>query len=296
MAKMRNILKRVRAVRSIRTVTHAMQIVASARFKVAYDRIQAFTPFGGELGAMVGDVMLRSAAQKLDHPLLHAPEGLRRDVLLVITSSRGLCSSYNAAVLRVAIDRLGQLRKAGYEVLLQVVGSRGVRYLEFRGLAVDRIYEDVGDVPEYATTTVLADRMMADFLGRAIGGLEVAYMQFVSSGRQRPAVAQLLPVADLPAERGEVDPGLLMPYDFLPEPEGILRRMLPATVRRRLYQCFLDASAAEQFMRRLAMRAATDNADDMIHELRIRANRQRQAQITTELTEIMGGRAGLEET
>ncbi len=296
MAKTRTILKHVRSVGGIRTVTNAMQTVASARFKLVHGRIQAFGPFGSQLAALVGDVLLRSASRELDHPLLRAPAGLKRDVLLVVTSNRGLCGSYNAAVLRVALERLRQLREADYDVLLHVVGSRGVRHLEFRGHRPDRVYGDLGDPPDYDAVAGLADAMMSDFLDGRISGLEAAYMQFVSSGRQRSAIAQLLPVPELPARTPEVDPELLLPYDFLPSPENIFRKLLPETVRLKLYQCFLDAAAAEQLMRRVAMRAATDNADDMIRELRLRANRLRQMQITTELSEIVGGRAGLGET
>ena len=290
MAKTRNIIKHMRAVRNIRTVTKAMQTVASARFGAASARIASFSPFGNEQVAMVADLAARVEAQQLDHPLLREPKGLQHDILLVITSTRGLCGSYNMAVLKTALLRLGQLRQADYDV-----GRRGVRYLEFRGLEIDKTYPELGDLPGYEVIAALADSMMSDFLGGRISGVEIAYMQFPSAGQQRPAIAQLLPLSDLPtASREEADAGLLVPYDFYPRAEEILRKLLPDTVRLKLYQSFLDAAAAEQFMRRTAMRAATDNADDMIRELRRVINRHRQMQITTELSEIVGGRAGLE--
>ncbi|HUS91841.1 MAG TPA: ATP synthase F1 subunit gamma [Phycisphaerae bacterium] len=296
MAKTRTMVKRMRAVRNIRTVSKAMQTVAAARFKLANDRIGSFSPYGNELVAMVGDLIARSESEKLHHPLLREPEGFRHDVLLVLTSSRGLCGSYNSAVLKLTIDRLLQLRQAEYEVELHVVGYRGIRYLEFRGLKIDKTYDRFGDLPTYEQVSALADSMTSDFLARRISGMEVAYMQFVSAGQQRPAVAQLLPLADLPsAAVSEEELALSVPYDFYPRADEILRKLLPETVRLKLYQCFLDAGAAEQLMRRAAMRAATDNADDMIHELRQLINRQRQMQITTELSEIMGGGAGLEQ-
>lgn len=292
MAKTRSILKHVRAVGNIRTVANAMRTVASARFRLVHRRIGAFGPFASHLGAIVGDVLRRSASRKLDHPLLRAPPGLKRDVLLVVTSSRGLCGSYNAAVLHVAIERLCQLRQADYEVLLHVVGDRGARHLRFRGRRIDELHGDLGDPPEYEAVARMADAMMSEFLAGRISGLEMAYMQFVASGRQQPVIAQLLPVPELPERTPDVDPELLMAYDFLPSSELIFRKLLPETVRLKLYQCFLDAAASEQFMRRLAMQAATDNADDMIRELRLLANRLRQTQITTELSEIMGGHTG----
>ena len=296
MAKTRNILKRVRAVRNIRTVTRAMQMVATARFKVVHDRVTSFSPFGTNLLEMVADLVLRaSAGEKISHPLLVPQTGTRRDVLLVLTSNRGLCGSYNSSVLKLAMNRLEQLRGAHYDVVLHVVGGRGARYLRFSKIRVDREYLDFGDLPEYPQVAALGDAMMSQFLGGKISGLEVAYTQFISGGQQKPAITKILPLEDLPqSSQAGVDASLLAPCDFLPSPERILRRLLPNTVRLKLYQCFLDAAAAEQLMRRVAMQAATDNADEMTHDLRIIANRLRQMQITTELAEIIGGRAGLE--
>jgi len=296
MAKTRNILKRVRAVGNIRTVTRAMQMVATARFKVVHDRVTAFSPFSSNLQNMVADLVLRaSAGQKIAHPLLSPQTAVRRDVLLVITSNRGLCGSYNSAVLKLAMARLKQVRDANYDVLLHVVGARGARYLRFIKVDVDTEHLDFGDLPEYAQISALADSMMSRFLGGEISGLEVAYTEFLSGGQQKPAIAKLLPLEDLPqSPDAGLDPSLLAPCDYLPSPERILRRLLPNTVRLKLYQCFLDAAAAEQLMRRISMQAATDNADEMTRELRVMANRLRQMQITTELSEIIGGRAGLE--
>lgn len=296
MAKTRNILKRVRAVGNIRTVTRAMQMVATARFKVVHDRVMQFAPFSTNLQDMVADLVHRASSERtIAHPLLTPQTGVRRDVLLVITSNRGLCGSYNSAVLKQALARREQVTDAGYDVRLHVVGARGSRYLRFIKVDVDREHLDFGDLPEYSRIAGLADSMMSQFLGGEISGLEVAYTQFISGGQQKPAIVKLLPLEDLPqSPDAETDPSLLAPCDYLPSPERILRRLLPNTVRLKLFQCFLDAAAAEQLMRRIAMQAATDNADEMTRELRVMANRMRQMQITTELAEIIGGRAGLE--
>jgi len=296
MAKTRNILKRVRAVGNIRTVTRAMQMVSTARFKVVHDRVNQFSPFSTNLQNMVADLVMRASGERgIAHPLLTPQTGSRRDVLLVITSNRGLCGSYNSAVLKLALARLQQVRDANYDVRLHVVGGRGSRYLRFIKVGVEKEYLDFGDLPEYSRISAMADVMMSQFLGGEISGLEVAYTQFISGGQQKPAIVRLLPMEDLPqSSDAGTDPSLLAPCDYLPSPERILRRLLPNTVRLKLYQCFLDAAAAEQLMRRIAMQAATDNADDMTRELRVAANRMRQMQITTELSEIIGGRAGLD--
>ena len=291
MAKTRHIMKRIAAVRNIRTITKAMQAVASAQFKVAHDRIASFGPFAAELVSTAADVVARSRGQAMEHPLLRVPADVRHEVLLVLASERGLCGSYNRAAGDLAIQRVGQLRDAGYTVELHVAGRRGVRYLRFRGLEIARVYEEFDGVAEFPAVAALAEAMMADFLAGRISGLEVAYTQFVPSGRQRPAVVPVLPLEDLPAPAEAKSPALV-PYDFMPSPEEIVRKLLPVTVRMKLYQCFLDAAAAEQFTRRAAMQAATDNADDMIRDLRLRANRQRKGQITRELAEITSGRSG----
>ena len=291
MAKTRHILKRAAAVGNIRTITKAMQTVASAQFKLAHGRMASFGPFAAELVATVADVIARSPAEALDHPLLRVPEGVRHEVLLVLASERGLCGSYNRSVLELAIHRHGQLRQAGYEVELHVVGRRGVQQLSSRGFEIARVHEDLSGVPEFAAVAALAESMMAELLAGRISGLEVAYTQFVSSGRQRAAIVPILPLEDLPAPAATPSAADI-PYDFMPSPGRILRKLLPVTVRIKLYQCFLDAAAAEQLTRRTAMQAATDNADDMIRDLRIRANRQRQGQITRELAEIASGQTG----
>jgi F-type H+-transporting ATPase subunit gamma len=215
-------------------------------------------------------------------------------VLLVLTSDRGLCGPYNSAVLKVAQDRLNQVLRAGYDVKLRLVGRRGVQQLRHRGVAIDTEYRPFEGVPEYEPVAALADSLMKEFLAAKISGLEVAYTQFISSGRRRPVIAQILPLSGLPKPQRLPTLGQGASYEVVPPEAGILDPLLPMVVRMRLWQCFLDAAVSEQFERIAAMRAATDNADKMIHSLTVRYNRMRQAQITTELAEIVGGRAGLE--
>ncbi len=293
MAKARKILKRLRAVGSIRTVTKTMEMVASTRFKRAHVRAAAARPYTDRLTDLVGDLVGRGAREELSHPLLIEHERVQRDVLLVITSNTGMCAGYNASVLSVAIARHQQLTEAGYDVLLRVVGRRGLHALRFRGLAIDRTLTQLDQRPSFAAVAELAEELMTDFAAGRISGLEVAYTQYISSGRQSAVIAQLLPLtytAPPPTTPG-VAP---QPYEFLPSPRAILAQLLPATVRLRLYQCFLDAAVTEQIARMQAMRAATDNADEMLQDLTVSYNRDRQAQITTELAEILGGAAGVD--
>ena len=289
MAKARKILKRVRAVGNIRTVTKTMEMVASTRFRRAHVRAVAARPYTDRLSDLVGDLVERCGQDMLRHPLLTEPEHLHRDVLLVITSNAGMCGGYNAALLSVAAARYKQLTGAGYEVLLWVAGRRGLGSLRFRGFPIDRALTGFDHQPAFAPAAELAEELMTDFAAGRISGLEVAYTQYLPSGRQSAVIAQLLP---LTYTAPPTPPGLIPPpYELVPSAQAILDKLLPATVRLRLYQCFLDAAVTEQLTRARAMRSATENADEMLHDLTITYNRVRQAQITTELAEILGGSA-----
>jgi F-type H+-transporting ATPase subunit gamma len=292
MAKARRILKRVKAVGNIRTVTRTMEMVASARFKKAHDSAIASRPYTDHMTDLVGDLLARCGDSGLHHPLLEESPGVKWEVLLVLASNMGLCGPYNASVLATAMERLGQLRAGGYQVFLHVVGKRGVPYFRYRRVKVDKAYLEFKRTPSYEQIAAIADSLMEDFQARRIGGLEVAYTQYLRGGRQGPAIAQLLPLSQIPPPP-RPSGSLTVEYEFLPSPQELLERLLPATVRLRLYQCFLDAAVTEQISRVRAMRAATENADDMIHDLTVLYNRTRQAQITTELAEIIGGAAGV---
>lgn len=295
MATTRNIKHRIKATKNIRAVTRTVEMVASARYRQARGQVAAARPHTDRLVDLVGDIMARRGAEQFDHPLLHEPEDINREVLMVVTSDRGLCGGYNQSVLRVAIQRREQLIEAGYEVLLWVSGRRGAQYLARHGLEIDWASSDVTHLPGYLQIGRLGDQLMADFLDRRIGGLEVAYMQFISASRQEPAISQILPMAYIePPARFVTARQEPVEYQFMPTAEEVLRHLLPATVRLRLWQCFLDAGLCEQAVRIVSMRAATENADEMIHDLTVSYNHKRQSGITAELAEIMSGSAATE--
>jgi len=294
-AKARKILDRLHAVRNVRTVTGAMEMVASTQFKKTHKHAVAIRPYTIRLTDLVEDVVRRCGAGTLDHPLLREPIGPHREVLVALTSSRGLCGAYNSRVLALAAERFGQLVVAEYDVRLHVVGKKGIQYLRFRDFRIDREYKHFGSPPDYDRVAALAEELMTAFLDGKISGLEVAYMQFLSAGRQSPAIAQILPLSEIePSDQAGTRADEPVAYELIPSPRDILENLLPAMVRLRLYQCFLDAAVGEQIARISAMRAANENADEMIHDLTIRSNRLRQSQITTELAEILGGHAGLQ--
>jgi len=291
----RAIRRRINAVRNIRTVTHTMEMVASARRRKADALVSASRPHTDRMTDLVGDLLARSGPEQLDHPLLHEGESVKRELIIVITPDRGLCGGLVSSVMRLADERRRQLAEAGYEFLIWASGTKGLGWLRFRRLEVDRILTGFGFLPTHELAGALAEEIISDFLAGRISGLEVAYMQYISRARQEPAIAQVLPMKFIePPRRFSATAGEPTAYEFMPSAQEVLRNLLPATVRMRLWQCFLDAGISEHAMRASSMRNATDNADDMIKDLTLTYNRMRQAQITAELAEIMGGRETLE--
>ena len=217
-------------------------------------------------------------------------------VLLVIASRRGLCGSYNNAIAERAADREEELRRDGKKVLLRTSGRRGQIILEANGHPVERTYPQFDRSPDPAVVRAIADGLIEEFLRGEIAGAEVAFMRFVSTSQQKPSVERILPltVGGTSQRSNEVPAPEPVPPIFIPGREEVLRRLIPQAVRARLLECFLEASASEHVARMTAMRYASENADDLIHDLNVRYNRARQGQITMELAEIMGGREGVE--
>ncbi|MBI5722673.1 MAG: ATP synthase F1 subunit gamma [Planctomycetes bacterium] len=296
MAKARSILKRARAVKKIGTITSTMEMVATARFKKMHKMVVAARPYITRIRKMVSDLISRCGPGDLDHPLMHENEKLRRDVLLVITSNRGLCGSYNSSLLRLAMERYNQLRESGYDIKLHVAGKKGMQYFRFKKIRVDKYYSDLGDVPNYNRLAAVADDLMTEFLDGSISGLEIAYTQMIGAANFKPAIGQVLPltVAAETTKEPQAKKAFRVAYDMLPSMDAILQQLLPTTVRLRVFECFLESAVTEQTSRMTAMRAASENADELLHNLTVKYNRMRQSQITTELAEILGGTAAIE--
>jgi F-type H+-transporting ATPase subunit gamma len=212
----------------------------------------------------------------------------------VMTSNRGLCGGYNSAVLRHVTTRLKQAKKSGESLTIEVVGKRGITFLKFQEMEYSKSYINFEDKPRYDEVEEIADRYIDGFIAGDIHRVDVAYTRFESSSRQTAVLETLLPVGSLDdeSESGDTDRGI--DYEFLPSPEDILEEIVPAAFKARLFKCFLDAAVSEQIARMVAMKGATENAGDMISTLSMQYNRARQSQITSELSEIIGGAAALE--
>jgi F-type H+-transporting ATPase subunit gamma len=293
MANRRVLVKRRKSVRNIRKITRTMQLVATARFQAAFNRATAARPYADKLAEVVADLSraLAAAGGELSHPLLRSADpatSAGRAALVVLTSSRGLCGSYNANVLRAAGAWLDARAAAGGATDVTMVGKKGIGFFRFgkRPMATLLV---TSDTPRFEEVEPLANELMTRFLSGEIAAVHVAYMRFLSAGQQRAEVMQLLPLAAPRAASAAGEAARQHQYEFLPDATSLLEEILPATVRVRLFQAFNDAAVSEQVARMVAMKAATDAAEEMIKQLTRRYNRARQSSITMELLDIVGG-------
>jgi F-type H+-transporting ATPase subunit gamma len=309
MAKARAIVIRRKAVQNIRKITRTMELIATARFKKALDRATEAEAYTRKIAELVAD--LGTTAQEVTHPLLVVHEPVQRSLLLVLTSNRGLAGGYNGNVVRIATRTFFDNQAEGIGTILEVAGKRGINFFRFRRLPVDAGYTHYEDRPQYDDVEKLAERYIGLYVRGEIDRLDVAYTRFINSARQEAVVQTLLPMttasvgeagssvrqarkAEGAAAEGTAARGERVPYEFLPDARSILEEIVPVSFKVRLFKCFLDAAVSEQIARMVAMRGATENADDMIKLLTRQYNRARQSQITRELSEIIGGAAALE--
>lgn len=284
MANRRVLVKRRKAVRNIRKITRTMQLISTARFQAAFNRAVATRPYTEKLAELVAD--LSRAAGDVDHPLLKTNEGADHAALVVLTSDRGLAGGYNASVLRTAIGHLDE-QPGGITTDVHMVGKKGISYFRFLRRPVAEQTSGIGDRPRFEQVEPIANALIDRFVRGEIASAHVAYMKFLSAGQQRPVVVQLLPLQ--PEVKEGEEKAKSVEYEFSPDPQQLLDELLPATVRIRLFQAFNDAAVSEQVARMVAMKAATDAAQDMIKALTREYNRARQTQITMELLDIVGG-------
>ena len=303
MAKARAIVKRLKAVKNIRKITRTMELIATARFKKALDRATEAAAYTRKLSELVAD--LSHSNLTFTHPLLQAHPTEKNTILLVLTSNRGLCGGYNSGVLKAAQRRIQSAAEAHQNVELEVSGKRGINFFRFVKQAVNRTYTHFEDRPTFDQADELASRYVEAYCSGKLDRLDVAYVRFESIGKQTAVVETLLPVGQLQvtskstpkassAKVPEASEKSNVEYEFLPSAREILEEIVPASFRARFFKCFLDSAVSEQIARRVAMKGATENAGSMITELTSTYNRARQSQITSELSEIIGGAAALE--
>ena len=295
--KTREIKGRIKAVANIQRITKTMQMIATARFQSALKRATSAKPYTAKIAELVAEVASAAGGESDPHPLLRrvAPgSGNGRELILVITSNRGLAGAYNANVLRQTAAYMRE--NPNKQIDLEVVGKKGQAFFRFSGKAVSKFHSTLSETPSYEEVELIADAYMAKFTDGTYDAVHVAYMGFETISRQKPTIATLLPLeapAAEPGEGGKASAGYNAQYEFSPNPKDLLDELLPATVKARLLQAFNEASLGEHIARMVAMKAATDAAGKMGKGLKRDFNRARQAAITTELSEIIAGAAAL---
>jgi F-type H+-transporting ATPase subunit gamma len=287
--QLRVIKRRIGSVQSTQKITRAMELIASSRIIKAQQRVEAARPYAEQMRRLMASVAKR--AGRIDHPLVTSREQIRKVGSIVITSDRGLAGAYNSNIIRAA-ERDIQAQESDEELFL--VGKKGVTYFRFRGYEFEHSWIGVSDQPRIEDAREIARAAAEAFSNGDIDEVRIAYTRFESALTQRPLVTKLLPLPKEELEDQDEDDGRPGPqYEFEPEPEEILDVLVPRYIEGTVLQGMLEAAASEHAARRRAMKAATDNAEELIGTLTRVYNQARQAEITTEIMEIVGGAEAL---
>ena len=295
-AELRAIRRRIKSVESTKKITRAMELIAASRIVKARERVRASRPYAEKMIEVIQNV--GRASGDVSHPLLERRE-VRSLGVLVITSDRGLAGAYNSSVLRMAERRTSSLRGRGAPLRLYAVGKKAQTFFSFRGYDIARSFLGVTDQPAYADAKAVGEALMEDYEAGEVDAVEVFYTVYRSALSYHPERIELLPVSPPEgAGGGDADGqpdggGAAVSYEYEPDPAVILGRLLPRYVESAIYGQLLESSASEHASRQRAMKSATENAEELIKVLGRTANQARQAEITTEIAEIVGGAQAL---
>jgi F-type H+-transporting ATPase subunit gamma len=285
-AKGRELKGRIKSVENTRKITRTMEMVATSKMKRAVDRVVAARPYARALADVIASLYNPELAERF--PLLRQPAKEQRAALVLLTSNRGLAGAFNANLIKEARATLARLEAAGTRVELHIVGKKGIGYFKYIGRAMAEQRIDITDRPTAADAASLVDTLMQRFVDGELDAVYVVGSRFNSVLSTPPTTDRVLPVAPPTAKGAQKD------YLLYPSAEEILTELLPSYVRNAVYRALVETVAAEQAARRTAMKNATDNAGDMLNLLRRTYNRARQAQITQEIAEIVGGASALQ--
>jgi len=289
-AQLRLVRRRISSVQSIAKITRAQELIASSRIVRAQQQQRAAQPYARELTRAVEAVISRS--NTINHPFTKEPERRTRAAVLILTSDQGFAGAYNANVLREASRLRAALRADTVEPVLYVTGRKGIGWHRFRELELANSWSGFSAAPKYRNAQEISEALLEAFnAGADDGGVDEIHLvstDFVSMLTQRPSVRRLLPL-EIEETEEESPSGPLPQYEFEPGPAEVLDALMPQFVAARIYYAMLEAAAAELASRRRAMKAATDNANDLLETLTREANNARQAEITQEISEIVGG-------
>ncbi len=285
MAKGRELKGRIKSVEGTRKITRTMEMVATSKLKRAQDRVVSARPYSRALAEVIGDLYSPELAERF--PLLRQPARVRRAAVLLITSNRGLAGAFNSNLIKETRNLLARLEGEGTEIEFHVVGRKGLGFFRFVGRTIATNRTDLTDRPTADDAIALVEPMMDSFIRGTVDAVYVVYAKFNSVLSTPPTAERILPVT--PPEKT----GTQRDYLLFPSAEAILSELLPLYVRNVVYRALVETAAGEQGARRTAMKNATDNAGEMLNVLRRTYNRARQAQITQEIAEIVGGAEAL---
>ncbi len=286
---------RIRSMQATKKITRAMELIASSRIVKAQQRVQAAVPYSEQITEVVKD--LAAAGGGSSSPMLVGREAIKTVAYVVITADRGLCGGYNVGVQRAAEGEIkaGVLEGRDYKVV--AVGRKAEAYFRFRGYKIDRAWAGFSENPTYAEAAEIGRHVVDLFESGEVDRVELVYTRFISAGSQEVVQRPLVPLERDTVAGGDgkadVAGGATADYEYEPDPTTILETLLPRYIEARLYAALLNAAASEHAFRQRAMKAATDNADELIKNLSLIMNRARQDSITTEIMEIVGGAEAL---
>jgi F-type H+-transporting ATPase subunit gamma len=290
MAKTLELKRRIRSIGKTRQITRTMEMVSTSKLKRATDRVHAARPFAERLTDVIGRLIDPELRER--YPLLRQPESVRRAAVILVTSNRGLAGAFNVNLIREARRQIERLRAAGVEVEIHVVGKKAVSFFRYQKEELAAARSDITDKPTLEDAMSVIEPLREDFEAGRLDEVYVVHAQFRSALSTPPATVKVLPVS---AGSGDEDrPARAQSYILSPSADEILNRLLPLYVRNAIYRALVETAAAEHGARRTAMKNATDNAGDILDNLNRTYNRARQAQITQEIAEIVGGAAALE--
>jgi F-type H+-transporting ATPase subunit gamma len=292
MPNLRDIKKRITSTQSTMQITRTMEMVSTAKIRKAQERIESARPYAMAMVEVLGNVA--RFVQGASHPLLEEHAERKRVVIVSVTSDRGLCGAFNSNILRMSEEIMARERAVEVQSDLIVVGKKALGYFRYRGVEPIAVYRDISDKPTFADARSIAAHIIPAYEAGELDAVYVVFNRFKNVAEQKAEIYQLLPIERGVMEQAEDVLTLRPEYLFEPDPHAVLERLLPTYVETLIYRALMESAASEHGARRTAMKSATDNASEMITTLTRSYNRARQAAITNEIAEIVGGAAALE--
>lgn len=286
MPNLKEVKTRIKSVKNIQQITKAMQMVAAAKVRKVQERVTLFRPYSEKIEEVFQNLVSRMAGEDINEPLLK-PRTVKTIGLLIITSDKGLCGSYNSALIRFAISEIKKFEEQGYKVKLWLVGNKSFGAFRHEYDVVEK-YSQLPQIPTYVEARMIKESLISNFLDEKVDKVAVAYTKFVSMMQFKPTMMEILPVAEQ-----EKTATSMSQYMFEPDAATMISSVLPQYIENQIYRALLESSASELASRMTAMSSASKNAKEMISSLSLVYNKARQAAITKEILEVVGGAEAL---